>query len=303
MKIKLSFIFIVFLCMNAYSQGKIFWRPEFRENAEAFMQFVDTFTSLNYNFKKLYRKNKKRFFFEKTFNTFKFGDYEFCQFSFHPVKSNNPNLNSEIGFSPELLGKAQIVLKKNKVYAVWGYLGLLNKYGIESDDSTVYKLMRVNFECKHCTRDNRTRVTFYRYFSNLDSTEKKFITDLVSEKYSKQAIQEYTKISGEVVVFKQKKNLDRYELFANPHGFFNSGSVPNLKYISKLFAGSDFSNYFKLIYSQSPAFNWFVAEALYFYNSKENLLNLEEKEAIDYYNGKHGFVQFRTNEVLMKLYK
>ena len=301
-RIVLAFIIIIALSNNVYAQNKIFWRTEYNEDAKAFIKFIDTVTTLNYNFKKLFAHNKKCFHLKKRYKCYKFGEYKYYKYEFTPIGTLTPTLNDEMGFAPKLFGQVDIVLKKNKPYIASGYIRLINILNNESDDSTIYKKMGINLDCRNCFR-NGVYYKFHRNFLAIDSNEKKFITKIGGSRYSDLIIQDYCEKSGTIDVFIKWGKTVESNLFTNHYNIYNIQSQPHLKHISEIFSEKKYDTFSELLYSRSPVFNWFIAEALNFYNTKDNFLTLKDKGEIANYNGKNGFIKFRSNELLGKLYR
>jgi hypothetical protein len=115
-------------------------------------------------------------------------------------------------------------------------------------------------------------------------------------------VEDYCKNSTQTYIFKGKRFEDDYKQFSNPGYYRDTILQDYLRIISKLITDKNDSVFFKLMYSKSPIFNWFLAEFFNYNESKNNFLNLQQKEEIYNYNGRNGFNTFRSKEVLEKLY-
>ena len=303
-KVLLLLLIIFCLHTNGFSQRKQTSIAECIDDATAFIKFIDTLSTLDYNFKKLYKKNKKRFLIERSIPATKYGSYKYFRFGYKPVgekvlNNNNPPYQEH---AVEIFGWFDIILKKKKPFLIWGWYRLSDiLVGPEGYDSSFYKKMNGKILCKKCAK-SYWPVKLSYYFGELESNEKKEIAKIVGIELADSIIEDYCQNSVIIEVFEHKKNADDYDLLTDPN--LNMLSYqPYLRHIYKIFEQKNYDAFSELLYSKSPVFNWFIAEALNFYNTKDNFLTLKDKGEIANYNGKNGFIKFRSNELLGKLYR
>jgi hypothetical protein len=301
--IALSFLFFSTI---GYSQRKQTSFSQCLLDAKAFIEFVDTLNTFNYNFSQLKKRNKKLFLIRESMPVIKKGMYKYYSFLYNPVGEkilpiSNPPYQEH---AAEIFGGFHIILKKGKPYLLYGKYTLSDILGPEGYDSGFYKKMNGNVICKKCFKSKK-KFSFTYYYNTIDNVEKKFLTKLVSKNLADSLILDYCQNSIETVIFKSKNTVEDYQLFSDTSfiGLNNVIYKPHIKHIIRIFLEKKYDVILKLLKTNSPIFNWFIAEALNYYNSKENFLTDKEIKEVKKFNDKNGFVKFRSNKLLSNLYK
>ena len=200
-----------------------------------FTKFLDTVLTFSSDVNKNIYQKKKHFFIEKSIRSYKYGMFSYHRFDFRPIGALTPNLDGEFSVAPRLNGYFEIVFFKKKPIIIIGQYALTNILNPESRDSTVYKLLNRNIQCKKCFFRPKG-LPFYYYFKELGSAEKQFITGIVGESLTNLILQDYCNNSTQLEVFKNKRFLEDYDQFVKPPGFYDPSTQPHLKNISKIFS-------------------------------------------------------------------
>jgi hypothetical protein len=191
-------------------------------------------------------------------------------------------------------GGVTFVLKSGRPFSSSGRIGI-GDVNIDKCDSTVIKKIygykiNMSFLTQDCC------VPCYFLFQGLEKQETELLTSIVGDTLSTEVINEYIGLMPFWEILNRK--FDFYDDSKIAPSFYN----PRLIVMKKLFLSGKFDVMKKLMFTKNRVFNWFVAEALVFFNKSVPFLNSKEVRTINQFNGRNRYTKFRKYETLEHLY-
>ncbi len=253
--------------------------------AKAFMEFIHSLKNLELNPKKLSRKEQKTVGLIKKYE-FDYGNFKI--FSFGNGVGENRN---KIG------GGSYVLLKSGKPFLSAGRFGIHDQKANRCDSAFLKKMVAAGIRFDFLEKDCCYPCFFT--FENLEEGERKFIHSLVGDSLVNSVVEWYIFVAPFYEI--RDPQFDFYNTERSTQ-FGISIPGPHLEAFKYLYRGKKHEVLKKLLYTQNIIFNWFVAEALFFYNHQDNFLDANTLEKVESFNGKNGFTKFRKVETLQQLY-
>jgi hypothetical protein len=274
------------------SDKKITSEKEKLYNSRLFFALIDSLQSLHYDIDQTDNGVRKAISLKKNWS-FKVDNFLVSSYSATPVNTQETFFSSGIFIVKR--GKKNFLVSGSFAYTTF------NSQGGETADSTFHKMLAENnvFVDTIMNHYERSDSSYQFGFIALEKNEKDYFFQIIKEESLRRLLLwDYSGTFALEELLDPNYDFDVDREYKNKHIYDH----PYLSVIKRLYENQRFEEMKKLLNTKNRFFNWFVSEALFFYNKQNFFLDSKTLVSVEKYNGKNGFPKFRSNSALSNLY-
>ena len=291
----LATISLIFSCKQSQIIGKNdtsnFSEEQQLSNTRRLFKIIDSLRELKVAVHKIRPRDKEQMGLTKRWE-YKIGRFEITSYGVQPIQSDKTWFTGSI-FQ---------IKENNKPFLISGGVSWLQRdiWPQKCDDAFSAK-MKMNGiyvdTLKHMYEISPENCSLS--FLSLNSGELSLLNRIFKEDSLKRlllweysstfALRELTDPTYDFDVYKQYKGKMIFD-------------QPLLSSAKTLYSQKKFEELKMLVQTKNVFFNWLAAEALFYYNNRDNFLDTQTIGMMEKYNGKNGFAKFRTDSLLNKVY-